>query len=153
MLIWKWRNGDGDSELLSDIYDGKIWKEFQSIDGKKFLSRPNNLALGLGCDWFQPYKYVTYSVGVLFNLPSEERFKMENIILLGIIPGPSEPKKPMNSYLGPFVQDLFWEGVAIWLNHHNHTNGIELRHVQYTSNTKGMWVCWTQCSAQMLQVL
>ena len=84
------------------------------------MSLPNNLALGLGCDWFQPYKHVTYSVGVLylviFNLPREERFKMENIILLGIIPGPSEPKKTMNSYLGPFVQDLleFWEGVAIW---------------------------------------
>ena len=116
----QWRNRGGDSELLSDIYDEKIWKEFQNIDEKEFLSLPNNLALGLGCDWFQPYKHVTYSVGVLylviFNLPREERFKMENIILLGIIPGPSEPKKTMNSYLGPFVQDLleFWEGVAIW---------------------------------------
>ena len=43
---------------------------------------------------------------------------MENVILLGLIPGPSEPKKVMNSYLGPFVQDLleFWEGIMIWSN-------------------------------------
>ena len=74
------------------------------FDGKDFLAVPcNNLAIGLGCDWFQPYKHITYSVGVLylviFNLPREERFTIENIILLGIIPGPSEPKKTMNSYL------------------------------------------------------
>ena len=107
---------------MSDIYDGRVWKEFQTVDAKPFLSLPNNLAIGLGCDWFQPYKHITYSVGVLylviFNLPREERFKMENIILLGIIPGPSEPKKVMNSYLGPFVNDMltFWEGVKVWHN-------------------------------------
>ena len=41
---------------------------------------------------------------------------MENVILLGLIPGPAEPRKVMNSHLGPFVQELleFWEGVAIW---------------------------------------
>ena len=66
------------------------------------------------------HKHITYSVGVLylviFNLPREERFKRENIILLGIIPGPSEPKRTMNSYLGPFVRDMleFWEGEKMW---------------------------------------
>ena len=109
-----------DKDVLFDIYDGKIWEEFQTVHGKAFLSLPNNLAVGLGCDWFQPYKHVTYSVGVLylviFNLPREDRFKMQNIILLGIIPGPSEPKKGINSYLGPFVDDLlkFWDGVNVW---------------------------------------
>ena len=120
----QWRNTykDRDPELLTDIYDGRIWEELQTLDGKGFLSLPNNLALGLGCDWFQPYKHVTYSIGVLFlvifNLPRKERFKMENVILLGLIPGASEPKKVMNSYIGPFVQDLleFWEGIMIWSN-------------------------------------
>ena len=44
--------------------------------------------------------------------------KLENLVLLGLIPGPSEPKKVMNSYLGPFVNDTcmlqFWEGVPLW---------------------------------------
>ena len=116
----KWRERVTEDDLLTDIYDGRIWKQFQKFDGKEFLALPNNFAVGLGCDWFQPYKHVSYSVGVLylvlFNLPREERFKMENIILVGIIPGPSESKKTMNSYLGPFVRDMleFWEGENIW---------------------------------------
>ena len=40
---------------------------------------------------------------------------MENIILLRIIPGPSEPKITMNTYFGPFFRDMleFWEGEKI----------------------------------------
>ena len=84
------------------------------------MANPKNLAIGLGCDWFQPYKHVNYSVGALYiffyNLPREERMKLENVVLLGLIPGPSEPKKVMNLYLGPFVNDMlqFWEGVPLW---------------------------------------
>ena len=81
----KWRERVTEDGLLTDIYDGRIWKDFLMFDGKEFLAVPNNLAIGLGCDWFQPYKHITYSVRVLylviFNLPREERFKMENIIL------------------------------------------------------------------------
>ena len=42
--------------------------------------------------------------------------KLENVILLGLIPGPSEPKKVINSYLAPFVNDMlkFWNGVSLW---------------------------------------
>ena len=39
------------------------------------------------------------------NLPPEERFKSENIILLGIIPGPSEPTD-IDSFLCPLVDEL-----------------------------------------------
>ena len=103
-----WHQRATEDDFLTDIYDGRLCKDFQMYAGKEFLAHPNNLAVGLGCDWFQPYKHVTYSIGVfylvIFNLSREERFKMEYIILLGIIiPGPSEPKKTMNSYLGPFA--------------------------------------------------
>jgi len=51
-----------------------------------------------------------YSVGglylVMLNLPRNQRYKMENIIIVGIIPGPKEPKLTMNLYIGPLVQDL-----------------------------------------------
>ena len=115
-----WRTRYSTPNLLSDIYDGNIWNEFHTINEIPFLAIPNNLGIGLGCDWFQPYKHVNYSVGALYiffyNLPREERMKLENVVLLGLIPGPSEPKKLMNSYLGPFVHDMqkFWEGVPLW---------------------------------------
>ena len=89
--------------------------------GKPFLSQPFNLALMLNCDWFQPFERSCYSVGVLYlvilNLPRSMRFKPENIIITGILPGPKEPnQKEMNTYLRPLVKELnsLWtDGFAI----------------------------------------
>ena len=56
---------------------------------------------------------------VIQNLPRELRYKTENIILIGIIPGPREPKLVMNSYLAPLVDELqeLWKGVEIEVPH------------------------------------
>ena len=64
------------------------------------------LSLGLlnHVDWFQPYKRINYSVGAIYlNFPRLMRYKQ---VLFGIMPGPSEPKLHINSYLEPLVQDL-----------------------------------------------
>ena len=42
----------------------------------------------------------------LQNLPQNLRYKPENIIIVGIIPGPAERKKTINSYLTPLVNEL-----------------------------------------------
>ena len=81
----------------------------------------NNYSLGLliNVDWFQPYKHITYSVGAiylgLFIFPRDLRYKQENMMLIGLIPGPNEPSLHINSYLEPIVQDLLklWKGVQI----------------------------------------
>ena len=43
----------------------------------------------LNFNFFQPYKHVTDSYGALYltlmNLPRSERFKQENVLLVGII--------------------------------------------------------------------
>ena len=46
------------------------------------------------------------------NLPRTIWFKPENIIIVGIIPGPSEPHHNINPYLEPLVRELlqFWTG-------------------------------------------
>lgn len=104
---------------LHDIYCGKLWKDFLQVDGKPFLEVPNNIAFMLNIDWFQPFKHRTYSIGVLYlaivNLPRAIRFKRENIILVGLIPGPKEPSLDLNTYLSPLVSDLLalWDGVII----------------------------------------
>ncbi|OAD71072.1 hypothetical protein PHYBLDRAFT_148290 [Phycomyces blakesleeanus NRRL 1555(-)] len=52
--------------------------------------------LTLNIDWFQPFNGVTYSCGAIYlsinNLPREERYKKENVILAGLMPGPKEAK-------------------------------------------------------------
>ena len=49
------------------------------------------------------------------NLPREIRCKKENIILVGVIPGPTEAKKTMNSYMKLLIDELkeFLSGVLI----------------------------------------
>ena len=109
-----WRQRTSNSDYLSDIYDGQVWSDFQS-----FLSQKYSWCLALNVDWFQPYSHVTDSVGALYlvilNLPREDRYKRENMILVGIIPGPCEPNLHINSYLTPLVLELqeFYKGIQI----------------------------------------
>ena len=49
---------------------------------------------------------VTENPLVLLSLPRHERYKFENIIVAGILPGPSEPKLTANTFLEPLVREL-----------------------------------------------
>lgn len=107
-----WRTCVIPENTLADIYAGRIWKEFLlTYKDRPILSNPYNLGLMLNCDWFQPFDHSSYSVSVLslviLNLPRSIRFKPENILIAGIIPGPSEPPLgTINSYLRPLVKEL-----------------------------------------------
>ena len=87
------------------MYDGTVWKTFLDADQCRFFFS-DNLSIGflLNVDWYQPFKFTTYSVGVIFlailNLPRELRYKPENVILCGIIPGPHEPDLTINRTFG-----------------------------------------------------
>ena len=104
---------------LSDIYDGNMWSDYQYYNGKGLLSDALSLGLMINVDWFQPYKHINYSVGaiyvVILNLPRNLHYKRENVLLVGIIPGPCESKHDINSYLTPLVNELllFVDGVNI----------------------------------------
>lgn len=123
-LCRHWEHRSTVSELKSDVYDGKIWQDFQTVDGKPFLCCKDSLGLGLtlNVDWFQPFKHSTYSVGAKYltvmNLPRSVRYKRKNVILVGILPGPCEPKGNINSYLEPLIEELqdFWTGVKLNVN-------------------------------------
>ena len=54
---WRSRKEMVPSGCLSDIYDGKIWHEFQVIEGVKFLETNYNFCFTLNLDWFQPYTH------------------------------------------------------------------------------------------------
>ena len=63
-----------------------------------------NYLLTLNVDWFCPFEHGRYSVGAIYitiqNLPASIRNHPDNIILVGIIPGPSEP------HLTPLITEL-----------------------------------------------
>ena len=113
---WKDRKvGDGE---MGDVYDGNMWQNFNRCN-KNFLDSAESILFALNIDWFQPFEHSTHSVGVMYltvlNLPREMRNREENVIVVGIIPGPKEPKKTCNSFLRPLVGDLLelWDG--LWL--------------------------------------
>ena len=51
-----------------------------------------------------------YSVTVIYlalmNLPKNERFKVENVILVSVIPGPHEPSGSINTYLSSWRRNF-----------------------------------------------
>ncbi|KAK3744047.1 hypothetical protein QZH41_011920 [Actinostola sp. cb2023] len=114
-----WRGRNLEQGTMGDVYEGRIWKEILDSEGNHFPPSLGNLGVMFNVDWFQPYKHTNYSCGVIYlvimNLPREERFKVENVIIAGIIPGPSEPKLNINSFLQPLVNELIdlWDGVIL----------------------------------------
>ncbi len=114
----QWRSRAVPEENLNDVakYDGNVWKEFQSWNGKPFLCKPYCFGLTINLDRFRPCKHSEYSIGAIYltiiNLPRNERNKQSNVFLLvGIIPGPSEPTN-LNGFLAPLVKEFneLWEG-------------------------------------------
>ena len=47
----------------SDVYQGRIWRDFLAVDGIDFLSAAFCYGLMLNIDWFQPFEHHTYSLG------------------------------------------------------------------------------------------
>ena len=114
-----WRERNIPQGVYADVFDGKVWNDFMSVDGLPFLAAPFNYALHLNVDRFQPFKHTQHSEGAIYlsvlNLPRQDRFLKENVILVGVTPGPKEPELHMNSFLQPLVSDLtkLWEGVCM----------------------------------------
>lgn len=77
-LCTSWLTRKVHPEILSDVYDGQLWKDFSDPNKMDFLNHAGNIGIMLNCDWFCPYKKVrTYSIGALYsvvmNLPRSIR--------------------------------------------------------------------------------
>jgi hypothetical protein len=103
--------------VIKDIFDGKNYKALKTkyiqIDDKTFgcqyFDDHRDIALGLSTDGFVPFnrrKSTTWPI-ILFNynLPPEIHFHVNQILALGIIPGPKKPQD-FDSFLWPFLQEL-----------------------------------------------
>jgi hypothetical protein len=112
--------------ILTDIYDGEVWKTFKDDDSNIFF-RPDvadsHLGLMLNLDWFQPFDGTIHSTGAIYaaicNLPRDIRFRRENLLLLGLLPGPNEVSlHKINHYLSLIVNELqsLWNGVTLHTN-------------------------------------
>lgn len=74
-----------------------------------YFDSDTDVALGVSTDGMAPFKRRQKTcwplILFLYNLPPEIRFHLENVLSLGVIPGPKKPVD-FDSFLWPLVQEL-----------------------------------------------
>lgn len=133
-----------DKHQLWDIKDGTGITEIAGPDGKPFmdgLQRSDlRLAWSLSVDWFNPHsnkiagkkKSVGSIAMALLNLPPSIRYKVENLYVLGVIPGPREPSlDEINHFLSPLVEFFLpaWKNGTWFTKTEQHPEGRLARSV------------------------
>jgi len=113
--------GKGVPAEMNDIFDGQFLHDFKGCDGHCFgrQTKEGRYVFSLSIDFFNPFtnkqagKKVSFGVisVVCLNLPVSMRYKVENMFLAGVIPGPKEPPPTLKHYLSPLVDELlvFWD--------------------------------------------
>lgn len=127
-LIDHWKKRSLSKEILGDVYDGRVWKSFAACNGDSFFFHPRfaSIGLALNVDWFQPYD-TPYSIGAIYmiilNLPRNMRYLRENVIVVGLMPGPKEASlSQINHYFQPMVQSLLPLYTGIKMRTHRNSN-------------------------------
>lgn len=113
---------------VTSIFGGKVLRSFKGPDGQHFGEGGDEgrYVFSLGVDFFNPFGNKQAgkkrSIGIIsllcLNLPPHLRYRPENVFLVGIIPGPSEPRWHLiNCYLDPLVDDflVFWQP-GVWFS-------------------------------------
>ena len=96
-----------EGDMLRDFWDAKLCAELKK---RGILTDPRSLAFYFSTDGvclFRKGRQHTVHPLILinYNLHPELRFRTENIICLGIIPGPKKPKD-LHSFLRPIVDEF-----------------------------------------------
>lgn len=110
----------------TDVWDGAMWRNFRDPQTDiAFTQTTGNLAFGIYVDWFNPFgnkiagKKSSVGAIILFclSLPPQLWYKLENICVIGITPGPNEPSVlQMNNVIDDVVAKLkhLWShGISI----------------------------------------
>ncbi|KAJ7954436.1 Transposon protein, putative, CACTA, En/Spm sub-class [Quillaja saponaria] len=118
-MRWHMEDVRCDLNLVTHPSDAEAWKKFD-VSHSDFASEIRNVRLGLSTDGFNPFgnSSVPVTCWLVFitpyNLPPSMCMKRTSIFLTLVIPGPNSPKKHLDVYLRPLVDELkiLWdEGV------------------------------------------
>jgi len=103
--------------MTTDIFDGLHYRVLLGehvVVGDQHLahhyfSDDRDIALSFATDSFAPFKKRKHTAWVLlvfnYNLPPDEHFQKDNILCVGIIPGPKKPHDA-DSFIYPLMQEL-----------------------------------------------
>ena len=96
-----------EKNVLTDIWNGRL---IGHLRARGLPENPGGIVFAFHTDGVKLFKtrsafHVWPLILTIANLPPQGRFKRENIILLGIMPGSSEPTD-IDSFLRPLVNEL-----------------------------------------------
>jgi hypothetical protein len=89
--------------MITDIFDGLHYRSLlgeyvvagDQMHAHNYFSDHCDIALGFATDGFAPFKKQKHTAWILlifnYNLPPEQCFRKDNILCVGIIPGPKRP--------------------------------------------------------------
>ncbi|KAL0435230.1 UNVERIFIED_CONTAM: hypothetical protein Sradi_0230900 [Sesamum radiatum] len=105
-----------ESGVMCHPFDAEAWKYFNETH-PDFALEPRNVRLGLCADGFALHGqygklYSCWPISITpYNLPPRMCMKSEYMFLSLIIPGPANPKRLIDVYLQPLIEEL----VQLWL--------------------------------------
>jgi hypothetical protein len=112
-------------DKVKDIFDGHIYRSlldkkvivpFHHNSSSCYFEDEHDIALGFSTDGFGPFRRRKKTCWPLiaynYNLPPDEQFHRDNILSLGVIPGPKKPHD-INSFLWPMVDESLRLAVGI----------------------------------------
>lgn len=106
-----------DRDILHNVFDGENYRNLrrtQVCEGSeyRFFDKPTDIALSLGTDGFTLFKRRRRGTSVAWplivvnlNLPPRIQNQLENVICVGVVPGPKQCKD-LNSFLVPLIDEL-----------------------------------------------
>ncbi|KAL9687164.1 hypothetical protein QQ045_031562 [Rhodiola kirilowii] len=109
-MYWHASRRDDKNKMVHPS-DGESWKHFDRCY-PDFVAETRNVRLGLRSDGFSPFRtpgksYSCWPVMVTpYNLPPWMCMKTKFMWLTILIPGPTNPKKRIDMYLRPLIDDV-----------------------------------------------
>ncbi|XP_061371827.1 uncharacterized protein LOC133314366 [Gastrolobium bilobum] len=127
-----------DEKYVTHPSDAEAWVHFDEAN-PSFAAEPRNVRIGLCSDGFAPFNqtgrnYSCWPVIVTpYNLPPWMCMRREFLFLTALIHGPSNPKKKIDVYLRPLINELnmFWSAGVL-------TYDVSLRQ-NFTMRAALMW--------------
>jgi hypothetical protein len=132
----------GRHRVVNDILGSRAILDLRGPDGQSFIrgydSNELRLVFSLCADGFNPFGNkvakgglsVTGIYMVCLNLPPDQRYHIENMYLVGVVPGPNKPSmEELNHFLRPLMDDLleFWSPGVFFSRTFLHSNGRTAR--------------------------
>jgi hypothetical protein len=145
--------------IMDDIWDAPGLYDILDPNGSPFINqRTDNegrYLFSFNMDGFNPFQLkqggrsasVMAMYMVCLNLPPKERFKLENMFLAGIIPGPNEPSmEEINHFFAPLVDDL----LDSYNNGVYYTRTWKYPHGRMTKSALALLICDLPAARQAL---